>query len=124
MPSSASDQSVAAPGIWHSGLWQREELAALIEQLQDMRSEMLRLESKAEPLWKGVRAEKQPSARNLMHYVAFMGARAECVMLNKGPNIVGTVEALCDTLRRMQSHQLQKRPTSRRLRMADHLCEE
>ncbi len=52
---------------------------------------------------------------------AAMGARAECVMLNKGPNIVETVGTLNEILRRMQTHQVKKRATFRRLRMADRL---
>lgn len=52
---------------------------------------------------------------------AAMGARAECVMLNKGPHIVETVHLLNDILRRMQQHQVKKRATFRRLRMADRL---
>jgi pyruvate kinase len=35
---------------------------------------------------------------------AAMGARAECVMLNKGPRIVDAVAALDDILRRMSTH--------------------
>jgi pyruvate kinase len=49
---------------------------------------------------------------------AGVGARAECVMLNKGPNIVETVRILHDILLRMQQHQIKKRSTFRRLRMA------
>lgn len=49
---------------------------------------------------------------------AAMGARAECVMLNKGPNIVETVRILHGILRRMQEHQVKKRATFRRLQMA------
>lgn len=52
---------------------------------------------------------------------AGMGARAECVMLNKGPNIVATVQTLHDILLRMQEHQVKKRSTFRRLQMADRL---
>lgn len=55
---------------------------------------------------------------------AAMGARAECVMLNKGPNIVETVRSLSDILRRMQEHQVKKRSTFRRLQMADRLIAE
>jgi pyruvate kinase len=47
---------------------------------------------------------------------AAMGARAECVMLNKGPHIVDALRALDDILRRMQSHQTKKRPLLRALR--------
>lgn len=52
---------------------------------------------------------------------AAMGVRAECVMLNKGPHIVATVRALDDILRRMQDHQVKKRPMLRRLSLADDL---
>jgi pyruvate kinase len=55
---------------------------------------------------------------------AGMGARAECVMLNKGPNIVETVQTLNDILRRMQTHQVKKRATFRRLKMADRLFDQ
>jgi pyruvate kinase len=47
---------------------------------------------------------------------AAMGARAECVMLNKGAHIVDAVRMLDDILRRMQSHQSKKRPLLRALR--------
>ena len=50
---------------------------------------------------------------------AGMGARAECVMLNKGPHIVETVHILNEILRLMQQHQIKKRATFRRLRMAE-----
>jgi pyruvate kinase len=46
---------------------------------------------------------------------AAMGARAECVMLNKGPHIVDALRALDDILRRMQTHQAKKRPLLRAL---------
>ncbi len=35
---------------------------------------------------------------------AAMGARAECVMLNKGPRIVGAIATLDGILTRMQDH--------------------
>jgi pyruvate kinase len=50
-----------------------------------------------------------------------MGVRAECVMLNKGTHIVQAVCVLSDILRRMQDHQIKKRPLLRRLRLADDL---
>ncbi len=49
---------------------------------------------------------------------AAMGARAECVMLNKGEYIVEAVSTLDDILRRMQSHQRKKRPMLRPLKLA------
>jgi pyruvate kinase len=53
---------------------------------------------------------------------AAMGARAECVMLNKGPYVIEAVRALNDILRRMQSHQRKKRPMLRPLKLADHFA--
>ena len=46
---------------------------------------------------------------------AAMAARAECVMLNKGPNAAGAVEVLDRLLRRMEEHQVKKTPTLRAL---------
>lgn len=46
---------------------------------------------------------------------AAMGVRAECVMLNKGPNIVRTVEFLSGILDRMHAHQSKKRTMLRPL---------
>jgi pyruvate kinase len=46
---------------------------------------------------------------------AALGVRAECVMLNKGPFVGDAVRMLDDVLRRMQDHQLKKRPMFRRL---------
>jgi pyruvate kinase len=39
---------------------------------------------------------------------AAMAARAECVMLNKGPNVAEAISALRDLLRRMMEHQSKK----------------
>ncbi len=47
---------------------------------------------------------------------AAMGERAECVMLNKGPHILGAIRMLDDILRRMQAHQSKKRPLLRALK--------
>ena len=49
---------------------------------------------------------------------AAMGHRAECVMLNKGPNIVETVRALRNILNRMQGHQFKKQSMLRGLQLA------
>ncbi|HUU25606.1 MAG TPA: pyruvate kinase [Methyloceanibacter sp.] len=46
---------------------------------------------------------------------AAMAARAECVMLNKGENIIAGVDALCQILCRMGEHQVKKTPTLRAL---------
>jgi pyruvate kinase len=46
---------------------------------------------------------------------AAMGARAECVMLNKGPHIIETIRMLDNILYRMQSHQWKKRSLLRQL---------
>jgi pyruvate kinase len=47
---------------------------------------------------------------------AAMAARAECVMLNKGPYIVDAVAMVDDLLRRMREHQTKKSPQMRALR--------
>lgn len=47
---------------------------------------------------------------------AAMGTRAECVMLNKGPNVGEAVTALRGLLRRMTEHQLKKTARLRALR--------
>jgi pyruvate kinase len=47
---------------------------------------------------------------------AAMGIRAECVMLNKGPNVREAIRTLDDILRRMASHQHKKTALLRRLR--------
>ena len=47
---------------------------------------------------------------------AAMGARAECVMLNKGPQIVEAITMLDSILRRMAEHQRKKTPLLRPLR--------
>ena len=48
-----------------------------------------------------------------------MADRAECVMLNKGPNIVKAIQTLDSILRLMQVHQDKKRSLLRRLRSWD-----
>jgi len=50
---------------------------------------------------------------------AAMGARAECVMLNKGPHILEAMQTLDDILRRMQAHQSKKRSLLRALKSWD-----
>jgi pyruvate kinase len=47
---------------------------------------------------------------------AAMAGRAECVMLNKGPNLAVAVDALNHLLQRMGEHQTKKTPTLRALR--------
>ncbi len=46
---------------------------------------------------------------------AAMAARAECVLLNKGPNVAAAVGVLDRLLRRMDEHQVKKTPTLRAL---------
>lgn len=50
---------------------------------------------------------------------AAAGARAECVMLNKGAHMVEAVRALSSILERMQSHQAKKQSLLRHLRVAE-----
>jgi pyruvate kinase len=47
---------------------------------------------------------------------AAMAGRAECVMLNKGPNVAGAIDVLDRLLHRMGEHQVKKTPTLRALR--------
>jgi len=49
---------------------------------------------------------------------AAMGVRAECVMLNKGPEMGAAVRALHDILGRMQTHQNKKQSMLRALKVA------
>ncbi|MBL9169360.1 MAG: hypothetical protein JNN07_16590 [Verrucomicrobiales bacterium] len=49
---------------------------------------------------------------------AAMGVRAECVMLNKGPQLVAAVRALDGILRRMEAHQNKKASMLRSLEVA------
>jgi pyruvate kinase len=51
---------------------------------------------------------------------AAMAARAECVMLNKGPRIVDAVEMLATLLSRMQGHHYKKTPQLRVLHAWDN----
>lgn len=51
---------------------------------------------------------------------AAMGARAECVMLNKGPHVGEAVRALDSILRRMQTHQAKKTAMLRQLNLVEH----
>ena len=44
---------------------------------------------------------------------AAMAARAECIMLNKGPNQAAGIEALDVIMRRMVEHQSKKTPLLR-----------
>ena len=50
---------------------------------------------------------------------AVMSSRAECVMLNKGPGIVGTVEFLSDVLERMEEHHDKRMALLRRLSVSE-----
>ena len=50
---------------------------------------------------------------------AALGIRAECVMLNKGPHIIPTLEFLQGVLERMSGHHDKQRPSMRRLAIAE-----
>jgi pyruvate kinase len=50
---------------------------------------------------------------------AVMSSRAECVMLNKGPRIVSTVEFLADILGRMEEHHDKRMALLRRLSISE-----
>jgi pyruvate kinase len=55
---------------------------------------------------------------------AAMSQRAECVMLNKGPHMLGAVRVLDDILRRMQEHNSKRRALLRELHLAKSLLPE
>ncbi|MFN8465098.1 MAG: pyruvate kinase [Caldilineaceae bacterium] len=61
----------------------------------------------------GLAKSGQPSRAEISD--AVMSGRAECVMLNKGPYIVSTVQFLNGILERMNSHQSKKRSMLRKL---------
>ncbi|GEM85242.1 hypothetical protein [Meiothermus hypogaeus] len=48
---------------------------------------------------------------------AVLAARAECVMLNKGPYLEQGIRVLTEVLRRMQDHQYKKTPKMRPLKV-------
>ena len=48
-----------------------------------------------------------------------MSGRVECVMLNKGPNILRALDFLCDVLARMEEHQTKKSALMRKLSVAE-----
>jgi pyruvate kinase len=50
---------------------------------------------------------------------AVMSSRAECVMLNKGPKVVSTVEFLSDVLERMEEHHDKRMQLLRRLSVSE-----
>lgn len=50
---------------------------------------------------------------------AAMGTGAECVMLNKGPYILQTMEFLCDVLNRMEAHRNKKTAMLRKLSISE-----
>jgi pyruvate kinase len=50
---------------------------------------------------------------------ASMSVRAECVMLNKGPNIMETIKTLLNILKRMEAHHNKKQGTLRQLSLAN-----
>ncbi len=50
---------------------------------------------------------------------AVMSSRAECVMLNKGPRVVSTVEFLADVLERMEEHHDKRMALLRRLSVSE-----
>lgn len=67
-----------------------------------------------------VAKEGRPSRAEITD--AAMSARAECVMLNKGPHVATAVRVLDDILRRMEAHQAKKRPMLKPLRVAERFA--
>lgn len=101
----------------------RGDLAVEIgfERLAEMQEEILWLCEAAHvpAIWatqvlEGLVSKGQPSRGEMTD--AAMSARAEVVMLNKGPNVGAGIDALDRILRRMSAHQVKKTPTLRALR--------
>jgi pyruvate kinase len=55
---------------------------------------------------------------------AAMGVQAECVMLNKGPQIMQAIAVLDDILRRMERHHRKRRPVLARLGASQYVHNE
>jgi pyruvate kinase len=90
------------------------------ERLAEVQEEILWLceAAHAPVIWatqvlEGLAKNGQPSRAEVSD--AVMSGRAECVMLNKGPYIVPTVQFLNGVLERMNAHQSKKRAMLRRL---------
>jgi len=90
------------------------------ERLAEMQEEILWLCEAADvpAIWatqvlEGLVREGLPSRGEMTD--AAMAVRAECVMLNQGPNLAAAVAALDRLLRRMGEHQVKKTPTLRAL---------
>jgi pyruvate kinase len=91
------------------------------ERLAEMQEEILWLCEAADvpAIWatqvlEGLIKKGMPSRGEMTD--AAMAGRAECVMLNKGPNVGVAIEALDRLLRRMGEHQIKKTPTLRALK--------
>jgi hypothetical protein len=80
----------------------RAEMQSLWQQLQGIRERAAALESR-------FAVELQQVHPNF----------ADCVMLNKGPNILGAIRTLDDILRTMQRHQDKKTTRLARLSISD-----
>ena len=90
------------------------------ERLAELQEEILWLAEAARlpVIWatqvlEGLSKSGKPSRAEITD--AAMGARAECVMLNKGSHIIEAIQSLNDILHRMQSHQKKKISLLRRL---------
>jgi hypothetical protein len=70
MSTAESHDTLAHESIRNSPLWQRESILPLLEQLADIRADMLGLESRTESLSRDLAPGRKASARNLLHYVA------------------------------------------------------
>lgn len=104
----------------------RGDLAVEIgfERLAEVQEEILWLceAAHAPMIWatqvlEGLAKNGQPSRAEVSD--AVMSGRAECVMLNKGPYIVPTVQFLSGVLERMDAHQSKKRSMLRKLSISN-----
>ena len=99
----------------NGGKWTAEALGALVSQLTDLRAAMLEMESAYEPEVRHVPAERQPSARNLLHYVALrqhdvralqeeLSARGLSSLATCESYVLANVETVLEVLRCIAAH--------------------
>ncbi len=118
------DLMVQAAGCWPTAIMiARGDLAIELgyERLAEMQEEILWLaEAASVPvIWATQvldRLVKKGTPSRAEVSDAVLAARAECVMLNKGPYLEQGIRVLAEVLRRMQDHQYKKTPKMRPLK--------
>ena len=130
------DSEVSSGPTTNGGeLWNSRAISAMIFRLGELRTAMLDVESAFEVALRQIPPERLASARNLLHYVALRRHDIRPLqeeLLQRGLSSLGrceshvlanvdAVRALDNILRRMQVHQVKKRPMLRKLRLAENV---